>query len=340
MDTTTRFLTIRSIGLTMAMGLLVSLGAAQELLPGFSRAPEFDEQTTSYTVCGDAYVSINAPLKLKEKAPTRLIFYALPNGNTTSMTIGKKTGPKDDWHYNIQHIGAQTRRLRELLPDQNIIVAYLEAGGKSWPAWRKKHTDNAKLIPEIIDGVRSKFAGYNPAVTMSAHSGGGSLIFGFINGFEALPDWLDRIVWLDADYGYADEDHHGDKLLAWLKGSPKRHLCVVAYNDSDITFEGKRVLKNPAGGTWGSTQRMAERFKKDVEVTSVTLTTSPSLIHCTGMGGQIDILLHPNLENKILHTVLVEKNGFIYTMLVGTPEASKSDEFWGEVRYPKYIQNY
>lgn len=307
------------------------------LLPGLGLAPEFNEQTTSFTMFGDVYLHINAPGPgvLSRSKPTRLIFYALPNGNTTSMTIGKVTGPKDDWHYNIQHIGAQTRRLRELVPEQNWIVVYLEASGKSWPSWRKKHADAPKLIRELVDDVRARFAEYRPRVTLSGHSGGGSFITGFLNGGEAIPEFVERICYIDANYSYSDEEKHGDKLLQWLRGDKSRELVVIAYDDREITLAGKKVV-GPDGGTWRATQRMVDRFSREVDLTSATLETS-GITRNMALGGQIEILRHPNPENKILHTVLVEKNGFIYGMLAGTREAKRADAFWGESRYSKWI---
>src|SRR4051812_20622924 len=65
-----------------------------------------------------------------------LIFFALPNGNSTAQTMGKKLEPGDDWHFDIQHIKAQTDFLREKLKD-NIVVAYLENNYKSWPSWKQ-----------------------------------------------------------------------------------------------------------------------------------------------------------------------------------------------------------
>jgi len=35
-----------------------------------------------------------------------IILYALPNGNTTEHTMGKKKVEGDDWHFDIQHIKA------------------------------------------------------------------------------------------------------------------------------------------------------------------------------------------------------------------------------------------
>ena len=66
-----------------------------------------------------------------------LVFYALPNGNTTAQTMGKRMQPGDDWHYDIQHIRAQTDFVRRQLPDRNIVVAYLENDYKSWPTWKQ-----------------------------------------------------------------------------------------------------------------------------------------------------------------------------------------------------------
>ena len=68
--------------------------------------------------------------------PTTLIVYALPNGNTTEQTIGKALAPGDDWHFDIQHIGAQMRLLRAANPGRNLVIVYLEKHAEELPAWR------------------------------------------------------------------------------------------------------------------------------------------------------------------------------------------------------------
>src|SRR5579859_4106017 len=105
------------------------------------RTNGFGEQTVSYEIAPEVKVHINTPIKLVMSKKLRLIIYVLPNGNSIEQTIGKKLNPGDDWHFDIQHIGAQTRFLRNALPNENIVVAYLEAGKKSWPAWRKDHAE-------------------------------------------------------------------------------------------------------------------------------------------------------------------------------------------------------
>ena len=81
-------------------------------------------------------VRINAPAErlMTPRKPVRLIFYALPNGNSTEWTFGKRMGQGDDWHFDIQHIGAQTRFLRAVDTLNSYVVVYLEAENRSWGA--------------------------------------------------------------------------------------------------------------------------------------------------------------------------------------------------------------
>src|SRR5215471_4658038 len=88
----------------------------------------------SFVMYEDVKVTFNYPNNFLKNKQTILILYALPNGNTTEQTMGKKLEPGDDWHFDIQHIRAQTDFIRENLPNQNIVVGYLENNLKSWPA--------------------------------------------------------------------------------------------------------------------------------------------------------------------------------------------------------------
>jgi hypothetical protein len=66
-----------------------------------------------------------------------LVFFALPNGNSIEWTKGKRLADGDDWHYDIQHIAAQTLYLRSIMTDMNVIVVYMANELKSWPAWKR-----------------------------------------------------------------------------------------------------------------------------------------------------------------------------------------------------------
>ncbi len=161
--------------------------------------------------------------------PVLLVFYALPNGNTIEQTIGKAIKPGDDWHFDIQHIGAQVAFLREKITDRQLVVAYLENDLKSWPSWRKANGD-ARVL-EIVDAVRKRFNGASTRIVLSGHSGGGAFIFGYLNSIGAIPDQIERIAFLDANYAY-QTDRHKDKLATWLKASDAHYLVVLAYNDA------------------------------------------------------------------------------------------------------------
>ena len=176
----------------------------------------FGEQVLTYRIEPGVQVRLVAPpaAQFDRSIPTRVIIYALPNGNTTDQTIGKRVTPGVDWHYGIQHIGAQTRRLREIIRDENLVTAYIEADGKSWPTWRAKHADSNQLIARVIDSIAGRFKGLRTSITLTGHSGGGSFIFGYLNGIERIPEQIDRIAFLDSNYAYSDGQNHGDKLIA------------------------------------------------------------------------------------------------------------------------------
>lgn len=318
---------------TVAISLLFVANVYAQSLAGFTSQQLWDEQSLTFSFSPEVRIHINAPESLNPQFPTTLIFYALPNGNTIEQTIGKQMAESVDWHFNIQHIGAQTRRLREVMLDKNIIVAYLETESKSWPQWRRKFANNGELIVRIIDSVRMIFKSLTPSVVLSGHSGGGSFIFGFLNKVDSIPPIVKRISFLDSNYGYGDKEKHGDKLIEWLSRSSEHFLSVIAYDDRYITLNGKRVVSD-SGGTFRATHRMVDRLQKDFPLQM----RKDSVIEAyNALNGRIDIRIQTNPDTLILHTVLVERNGFIHAMTSGTPHENKAGVFWGGVEYSKWI---
>lgn len=265
--------------------------------------------------------------------PTLLILYALPNGNSIEMTAGKKMSPSLDWHFDIQHIAAQTRFLRKEMSNTNIIVAYLETKEKSWPAWRRKRTSSEADIARIVDLLR--FETEQPrSVAIAGHSGGGSFISGYIDAYDTIPAYVDRISYLDANYSYNDSLEHGKKLYHWLQSDTSKKLVVIAYDDREIVYEGKKII-GPTGGTFRATQRMQQRF---VQLDSIATSTDSTIVHSRSINGRVHFIVHSNPLNAILHTVLVERNGFIHSMLLNTEAEEKKYTFFGERAYHNYIR--
>src|ERR1041385_7876229 len=118
-----------------------------------------EKKIVSETDDGVRFVT-NWPPNLDPARPVQLIIFACPNGNSAEMTLGAKLEPGMDWHYDIQHIAAQTRKLRQIDREHNIVVAVLEADVKNWPAWRKAHgEENGKIIRQIVDEVSRAVSG-------------------------------------------------------------------------------------------------------------------------------------------------------------------------------------
>lgn len=306
-------------------------------LPGFRISPWFGEQVEEErTLTGMRWI-INAPApnRFDPARPTLLIFYATPNGNTIEQTLGSTLPAGTDWHFDIQHIAAQTRKLREADKTENIVLVCTEAEGESWPLWRQKHADNAAQIREMVDSLHKRIPGSAVRVALTAHSGGGSFLFGFLNGGAEIPDYVTRIAFLDANYSFSEEEGHGDKLRAWLQGDPTRRLEVIAYDDRNVTLNGKPVV-SATGGTYRASHRMIDSLGKDIPFTS---SVQGDFERYEGIHGQCLVLIHKNPQNKILHTALVgEMNGFLQAMTQGTPEEKSWGSFGGPRAYTAWVQ--
>lgn len=306
---------LRATALATAMLLeACASGNIGRQLRGFEPSGAFGERARVIATRDGVIATIVAPDRLDFRKRIDLILYALPNGNSTAQTMGRKLEAGMDWHYDIQHIGAQTRALRESGISQAVVV-YLEADNKSWPEWRRVrgYEQANRRIVAIVDEIRESI-GSPPhlLVTLTGHSGGGSLMFGFIEAQQTLPDWLERIAFLDSNYNF--EPQHGEKIANWLRRDAHHTLVVLAYDDRNIMLNGKKVVSD-SGGTWRASQRMIQYFQTDSPLPQSGLS---AFIRYSRP--QIEILLHPNPENRILHTGMIgEMNGYMHALLAGRP---------------------
>lgn len=303
-------------------------------LPGFSASPQFAEQEMTLNFQPGVRAVINAPAAdaFDPQKPVKLLLFGIPNTNTIELTMGKKLHTGDNKRYDIQHIAAQTRFLRNMMTDCNIVIAYLKTEQKSWPAWRRANPDNAILIHRIVDSLRNLFSSYKTTVTLTGHSGGGSFTFGYINGCSAIPDYVERIAFMDSNYGY-EEELHGKKIAAWLASSPEHFLSNIAYNDSVALNNGKPDV-GPTEGTWYRS-RLMFRYLKDHFLFSVSEDTA--FVKYTAHNKQITMVLRQNPERRILHTVMVELNGFIHSIASGTQYENQNYIYYGPRAYSDFI---
>lgn len=284
----------------------------------------------SFRMYRDVKITIDQPVSLPH-SKTVVILFALPNGNTTEQTMGKKLQPNDDWHFDIQHIKAQTAFLRNKL-NENIVVAYLENNYRSWPLWKQKHPGFKEEIPHIVDTIFNLLKVKNKVLYLNGHSGGGSFIFGYLDGVAKIPLFIQRIGFIDSDYGY--DSSYYPKLKNWLNQNKKATVTVFAYNDSIALYNGKPVVSEK-GGTWYRSHLMMQQFQKNFRFVQ---TRNDSLIFYRSTNHQMAFFFRTNPERKIFHTQQVELNGFIHSILYRTKKENEGYEYFGQRAYANFIQ--
>jgi hypothetical protein len=305
-----------------------------QILPGFKPSGSFEEQQM---VIEDSppgtRILINAPLSgFGEGDRVLLVLYALPNGNTIEQTFGKRLREGDDWHNDIQHIGAQTRFLRGVIRDRTVVVAYLENSRRSWPAWTAVKQDYRDQVTGMADNITAIFAPWKPELVLNGHSGGGRFIFSYIDAHEEIPPEVVRIAFLDSNYGY-DDTLYGPKLTKWLKSGRDRYLCTLSYNDSVVIYNGKPLV-SPTGGTWYRSKMMKNYIAGSIRLKE---RRRDSLLWVSSPDRRIEFIFKPNPEGKIYHTRQVEYNGFIHSMLSGTKYEQKGYRYFGSRAYSDLI---
>jgi hypothetical protein len=244
--------------------------------------------------------------------------------------MGKQLMPGDDWHYDIQHIKAQTAFIRNE-SNENYIVAYLENSFKSWPRWKQVYASDFQLqIRALIDTIQQVLNLKKFDLHLSSHSGGGSFIFGFLKSYETIPRFVSRITFIDSNYGF--DSSYTQTLLTWSRNQ-NHHLTVFAYNDSVVQYKGKPLVSEK-GGTWYKSHEMMKEFGGNWRHEKL----SDSLTHFRNRQGNINFFLIDNPSHGILHTFQVEKNGFIHSELIGTLVESKRYNYFKDRAYSQFIK--
>ncbi|MHC1730702.1 MAG: hypothetical protein AB9888_01520 [Bacteroidales bacterium] len=321
--------------IAVSLASFTAAGTAQPL-PGFRPTGIFNEQQAVIeNSAAGTRILINAPLSgFGSSDHVLLVIYALPNGNTIEQTFGKKLLEGDDWHYDIQHIGAQTRFLRKVISDRTVVVAYLENDRKSWPSWSANTSDPEYQVKRTVEEITAIFAPWRPELVLNGHSGGGRLIFNYLDAYEQIPDNVVRIAFLDSNYGWED-DRYGPKIVSWLGSGKNRYLCTLAYNDSVVIYNGKPLV-SPEGGTWYRSRKMRDFLSESFRLKR---RERDSLIWYASHDRRIEFVFKPNPEGKIFHTHQVEYNGFIHSMLSGTRHELCSYRYFGERVYSELISD-
>ena len=287
-----------------------STDAAVEVLRGY---PSFVRGATNEAVevvsddDGRRYTNVPLPFDpASHERPREVLVYATPNGNTLEQTLGRARHEDESFRYDIQHVLAQTRLYRKLVPERAVLLVVLEAPGLSWPQWVRSHADAparavaklAKVAPMAEDAP----------LVLASHSGGGSFAFAVLDGYKKLPTRLERLIFLDSDYAFEEKSGHATKLAEWLTDT--RHvLSVIAYDDRNIRLHGRRVVSKK-GGSYRATERMVKAL--GARKIGFARDTVGPFVRTRSKDGRVDVRVHPNPKNVILHSALVsDENGLV-----------------------------
>jgi hypothetical protein len=71
---------------------------------------------------------------------------------------------------------------------------------------------------------------------------------------------------------------------------------------------------------------------------SFRTNAAPPLTSYVALEGRVRLLLRENPERKIYHTVQVERNGFIHSLLSGTPHEDQGYTYLGPRAYDRWIE--
>ncbi|MDP3435910.1 MAG: hypothetical protein Q8S04_01565 [Bacteroidales bacterium] len=332
-------------GITLCLQILSATLSAQ--INESYIVPFKERRVEILSIIPQSRVVLNIPSqgRLKKSRETRVILYALPNGNTIEQTEGLLFEDREkrerEWRYDIQHIAAQVRFLRERDKRFNYIVVYLESTTKAWTSHASAHSNSPALYNFLLDSIRRYIAYQLPGIAplssqrliVASHSGGGRFVFNLIKGVDSIPPFIERIAFLDSNYGYETE-LQGDKFFKWIQEDPEKFVGVISYVDTTVILDGKRVVSSK-GGTGYRSHLMARDLKeRGVEM---TLKSDTAFVYYNGKG--VEIKIKENPSGKIYHTVLVERNGLVHMVLSGSRLESRGYSFWGNRCYTKYIIN-
>jgi hypothetical protein len=322
--------------LFLLLTLVLPRICSAETWPGYIESSFNREQVREIQFAEDARAIVVAPSAegFDPQRPTVLVVFATPNGNTAEQTLGCQLTEGLDWHFDIQHVAAQWRLFQKNETNRNTVLVCVQPRHLSWPTWKSQRVYGPAYIRQIVDALVASVPGKQVSAVLAGHSGGGSFLFGFLDGSPEIPDYVERIAFLDANYGF-DAKLHGEKLQTWLNLDADRLCYVLAYDDREIMLDGKKVV-SPTGGTYRATNRMLDFLRQEAKVDE---ESSGEFTKYLAVNDQFVALVHLNPKNVILHTRLVgEVNGLVDALTRGTPSCDQ----WGKLAppraYSKFVQ--
>lgn len=315
-------MTIRTVGKALALSIMLALSmvgqsglalTSTESLRLSRSQVSTDEWLTSATTTDQGRFLILSTIPLPTTGAVDVMVFATPNGNTAEQTFGDTDTSGTRWRYGIQHIAGQWRHLRiqGSSGETPSVLVCVEAPKLSWPT--AVRVGPPEKILGLFETIRREISPQARFRHLAAHSGGGALLHAVMAAestptlTRVLPE-VESLIFLDANYAFQDSIH-GQHLANWLRHRDTNRLVALSYDDRTIELQGKRVV-GPTGGTLRANLRMAESLTS--QGITLTTTVNQGTTQSVGLKGRVRLETLENPKNKILHTVLVERNGLLY----------------------------
>lgn len=123
-----------SLAIVLCFASMVSNCIAQPISAPFQALAKFNEQVHWRHESNGVRALILAPNQWMRDRRC-LVIYATPNGNSIEQSLGCNKPTSVDWRFDIQHVAAQIRWLRNQDTSMDYILAVVQSPQLSWPEW-------------------------------------------------------------------------------------------------------------------------------------------------------------------------------------------------------------
>ena len=221
-------------------------------------------------------------------------------------------------------------------PNERIVLVCAEAPGLSWPSFRKNVPDANAKIGKLVDEWRKQFGDDKTAKSRSPATAAAAASCSASSNRPTRFRLTSIASRFSTRTTRSTRRLHAKKLEDWLNGN---NGPAIHSSSATTIAKSRSTVRKSLGPTAARTAPLAACTMRSAKMFKLTDSVHDPFQETTGLDGRIHFYIHPNPENKILHTVLVgEMNGLLQIATLGTPQEGKWGKFGGPRAYTKYVQ--
>lgn len=243
---------------------------------------------------GKVKVALDYGKNFSINRPHELVIFATPNG-ATHLSEAKLLENQASVLRNS--VGGAGR---------NIVIAYVSAEGGKWPNYLFSNPTNVARINQRI--LTRVYEGANhiapKAISLDAHSGGGSYIFNFIDNSPEIPSSISSLNLYDCLYAYNGMDH-AQKIKKWLDRNSAATLTTVTGTPQIIAKQNALI---------SDLQSLGVNFSKSVD--------NPTYSILSAYDGRIKLTTFKEFD----HNGTITRDGLLYAHTNGRAHLSPKEQ--------------